>query len=183
MAQSKFNYQQFPSEQFVESCGAVLFDLSDLQAPRVCLVNLLKTDEWMFAKGRRNVNESRKDAALREVTEETGYRCHLLPVRMATRACAADAPANVADKARLYDELTEPFMCTIRELALGKGVKIIWWYIATLDDDALGQRGAGEANFKPMFFTCEEAIEKLTFKSDREVLEKAIHILEATIRP
>lgn len=181
MAQSSFKNVQYSSEQFVESCGAVLFDLADPQAPRICLVSLLKTNEWLLAKGRRNINESRKEATLREVTEETGYSCHLLTVSMATRACAVDAPANVRDKPRLHDNLTEPFMCTIRELARGNGVKIIWWYIAALDDDAFERIRPGEAGFKPAFFPCKEAIEKLSFESDREVVRRAIQILEETM--
>ena len=181
MAQSIFKFQQYPSEQFVESCGAILFDLSDLPTTKVCLINVLEKQEWLLAKGRRNIGESRKDAALREVMEETGYQSHPLPVRMVTRACSPSAPANVSDKPRIHNNIMEPFMCTVRELPHGKGVKIIWWYIAVLDEDAVEQRGPGEKDFEAQFFSCAEAVEKLTFESDREVLRKALQIVNGTV--
>ncbi len=181
MAQSGLTVHKFTSEQFVESCGAIIFDLSAPFAPKVCLVHILKEDEWTLAKGRRNIGESRKVAALREVIEETGYQCHLLPVKMATRACADDAPVSLRDKPRVHDNITEPFMCTFRELPHGKGTKIGWWYVAILDDEAGKPSGPGEKTFKPVFFDCEEALKKLTFQSDRDVVERAAKVLEDTI--
>ena len=180
MAESHYLTQQFTSSTFVESCGAVLFDLSNPSFKRVCLCNILDKNEWILAKGRRNINESRKDAALREIYEETGYRCKLLPVTMSTRATAADDPADVPDEPRVHDELTEPFMCTVRELPNRTGVKIIWWFVAILDD-ANGGSGPGEEKFRPEFFECEEAVGKLWFKLDREILRKAIEIVEKTM--
>ena len=72
MAESNFVTRQYASEQFAESCGAVLFMSPKPQNAKVCLVNYLQTNEWMLPKGRRNIGESRRDAALREVAEETG---------------------------------------------------------------------------------------------------------------
>lgn len=178
MAQSTFATRQYPSESFVESCGAVLFDLADANAKKVCLIHLVKEDEWYLAKGRRNCGEARKDAALREVMEETGYRCHLHPVTMSTRATCKEDATNIPDKSRMYPDLTEPFMFTLRDLNPGAGVKIIWWYIAALDEDAHTNRLPGEAEFRTQFFSCDAALEKLTFQTDREVLAKAIKLVE-----
>ncbi|GJD02739.1 NUdiX domain-containing protein [Colletotrichum higginsianum] len=99
MAVSNFVTSQYSSEAFVESCGAVVFDLSKEPA-KVCLLHYLALDEWYLAKGRRNCGESRHEAALREVLEETGVRCRLLPVDMPTRAPAPDDDANAPDVLR-----------------------------------------------------------------------------------
>jgi 8-oxo-dGTP pyrophosphatase MutT (NUDIX family) len=180
MAASNFSTQQYTSSQFVESCGAILFDLSTPTSPRVCLGNILAKDEWVLVKGRRNINESRKYASIRELYEETGYRGKLLPVRMATRATIEGDDASVPDKSRVHDGITEPFMCTVREVANGNGVKIIWWFLAVLDNGS-GGRGPGEATFRSEFFDCGEAVEKLHFETDREVLRKAISFIEDTV--
>lgn len=180
MAESSFVTRQYASEQFVESCGTVLFISSKPANAKVCLVNLLRTNEWMLPKGRRNIGESRKEAAVREVAEETGLQCRLLPVTMSTRACAAGDPPDVPDEARTQIDITEPFMCTVRELPKGNGAKLIWWYIAVLEYDAYSRKGPGEAQFKPEFFAADDAVQKLHFESDREVLRKAIEIINTT---
>ncbi|KAH7080379.1 hypothetical protein BKA63DRAFT_506331 [Paraphoma chrysanthemicola] len=133
----------------------------------------------MLPKGRRNVNESRKDAAVREVTEETGYACHLLPVKMSTRACASDDPSDVPDEAKVRDDITEPFMCSVRDLGGVKGAKFIWWYVAVVN--AEGEKGKGEDEFTAEWFEVHEAVEKLWFETDREVLNMAISIVKDTL--
>jgi 8-oxo-dGTP pyrophosphatase MutT (NUDIX family) len=177
MAESNFPARQYGSSAFVESCGAVLFDLS---YSRVCLSQIIDRGEWVLAKGRCNINEPRKDAAYREVHEETGYPSVLLKVRMPTRATARDDPCDVPDRARVHDGLHEPFMCTIRELPPGEGVKIIWWFIA-FHVPELGDRGPGEKSFRSQWFEREEAIERLHFENDREVLRKAIEVVEVSM--
>jgi 8-oxo-dGTP pyrophosphatase MutT (NUDIX family) len=172
--------QQYTSSAFVESCGAILFDLSSPSSKRVCLANILAEDKWVLVKGRRNINEARKDAALREVYEETGYRAKLLPVRMSTRATAPDDPADVDDRPRVHDGLTEPFMGTFRQLAGGLGVKVIWWFVAVLDDGS-EERGPGEETFRIQFFDCKEAEQKLWYETDREVFRNALAIVESTM--
>ena len=114
--------------------------------------------------------------------EETGYRCCLYPVTMPTRAPPADAPANIPDKAHVVVDLTEPFMFTLRELGPEKGVKIIWWFIAALDEDVEGKEQLpGEAQFTPQFLPCDEAITKLTFQTDRDVVIRAVELVEGSI--
>lgn len=190
MAQSTFVTRQFASDAFVESCGAVLFHVDDdhdhHHATRVCLVKLRSTGEWLLPKGRRNISESRRDAAVREIVEETGFPCQLFPVRMPTRACAPAAPADAPDVASVYDGIVEPFMCTVRELPLGKGIKIIWWYVGKLGDcsgtdHGLHPCGPGEPAFQAEFFPCDEAVRRLHFEQDREVLRRAVSIVEDSI--
>ena len=124
MAASKYNTSQFTSEEFVESSGAVLFDLSPAKS-KVCLIHYIAEDEWLLAKGRRNCGETRQEAALREVREETGYACHLHPVTMSTRAPPMAETGYIADQARTFSDLTEPFMLTIRRMDGNSSTKLI----------------------------------------------------------
>ncbi|KAK2063422.1 NUDIX domain-containing protein [Colletotrichum caudatum] len=181
MATSNFITSQYSSEAFVESCGAIAFDMSKKPA-EVCLLRYLATGEWLLAKGRRNCSESRHEAALREVLEETGFRCRLLPVDMTTRAPGPDDDADAPDVATARRAITEPFMLTTRSLNGGAGVKLIWWYVAAVkgDNGTKQETEGGETQFEARFFSCDEAIEKLTFESDREVLRRAIGLVEKT---
>ncbi|GKT64723.1 NUDIX domain-containing protein [Colletotrichum tofieldiae] len=197
MAVSQFVTRQYPPEAFVESCGAIVFDLSKEPA-KVCLLHYLAADEWLLAKGRRNCGESRHEAALREVLEETGLRCRLLPVDMATRAPAPDDEAGAPDEAAARQAITEPFTLTTRSIDGGTGVKLIWWYVATVEggngaeeNTAGGEHGGrrtrreentagGEAQFAARFFGCDEAVGKLTFETDREILRRAIDLVKRT---
>jgi 8-oxo-dGTP pyrophosphatase MutT (NUDIX family) len=182
MATSPYSTTQYTSEQFVESCGAILFDLSDSQNKKVCLIYHHAGNEWLFAKGRRNCGESRHKAALREVREETGYHAHLYLVTMYTRAPPIDEQGHMPDKPRSYQDLTEPFMVTIRQLGGDSvnDVKIIWWYIAALDEGVVaGCGGAVEEEFMPKLFSLSEAKKMLSFQNDIAVLEKAIKLVES----
>jgi 8-oxo-dGTP pyrophosphatase MutT (NUDIX family) len=100
MAESNFPTRQYPSSDFVESCGAIIFDLSHPSHKRICLSNIIAENKWILVKGRRNINESRRDTALREMYEETGYRCKLLPSLMPTRATTVHDPPDVSDENR-----------------------------------------------------------------------------------
>jgi 8-oxo-dGTP pyrophosphatase MutT (NUDIX family) len=173
MPNSNFPTTQYTSAQFVESCGAVLFDIP---ARKVCLVKYIKNNEWLLPKGRRNCGESREAAALREVLEETGYQCHLHPTTMSTRAPPTDETGDVADQVRTFPNLTEPFMVTERQLG-ELNVKYIWWYIAGLDKT---EKSVGEAKFEAEFFSWKEALGRLSFEDDKNILLKAIELVERT---
>ncbi|KAJ5182641.1 hypothetical protein N7492_000257 [Penicillium capsulatum] len=178
MATSSYTTTQYTSEQFVESCGAILFDVHN---STVCLIYYHAKNEWILAKGRRNCNESRHDAALRELREETGYQAHLHPVMMQTRAPPMDEQQHTPDQPRAFPDLVEPFMMTLRQLG-GDGerdIKLIWWFIAALDDAGIASSDpGGEEGFTPKFFRLPEAMQKLTFQNDRDVLERAIALVE-----
>lgn len=169
MGNSNYATTQYNSEEFVESCGAVLFDFSD-EIKKVCLIHYLAKDEWLLAKGRRNCGETRRDAALREVLEETGYQCHIFPVTMSTRAPAATEMANTVDQARCYTGVTESFMVTIRKIEGKSNAKIIWWYIAEAEQDVSAKGFSGESSFAARFFNYDDALQRLTYNEDRDVL-------------
>ncbi|KAI1353975.1 NUDIX domain-containing protein [Xylaria sp. FL0043] len=163
----------YPSELFVEACGAIVFDTST-HPNKVCLLYHSKCDEWVLPKGRRNCNESRQAAVTREVREESGYGITLRPLRLVTRAPSDREPANVCDVPRVYDGLVEPFMLDVRDLGQDKGVKLVWWFVATLD----GTAGEGESQFKTAFMRPDRALERLTFQKDRDVLKRAVELME-----
>ena len=55
--------------------GLVVRDGDD--GTEVLLVHRPRYDDWTFPKGKVDQGESDEDAAIREVEEETGYRCSL----------------------------------------------------------------------------------------------------------
>ncbi|KAL4999219.1 NUDIX hydrolase domain-like protein [Aspergillus recurvatus] len=178
MATSKYRTTQYTSEEFVESSGAILFDLSN-KTQRVCLIHYNVKDEWLLAKGRRNCGESRLEAALREAEEETGYKCRIHPVTMSTRAPQKMEADNIPDQARSYPDLSEPFMLTIRELN-ENGVKLIWWYITAIDEGPSGSTPSADRDFRAEFFTYDEALQRLTFQDDRNILARAITLVRGS---
>ncbi|KAI1111604.1 NUDIX domain-containing protein [Nemania sp. NC0429] len=173
MAEFWWKSTLYPSDLFVEACGAVVFDTS-AHPRKVCLLYHGGSGEWLLPKGRRNCNETRQDAVRREVREESGYGISLRPLTLTTRAPPDREPANAADVPRVCDDAVEPFMLDVRELGLDKGVKLVWWFVAEHD----GTEGEGEAQFKAVFVRYERAIERLTFRKDREVLARAIELVE-----
>jgi 8-oxo-dGTP diphosphatase len=58
--------------------GIVVRDGAD-GAPEVALVHRPRYDDWTFPKGKRAPGERDRETALREVAEETGFRCTLGP--------------------------------------------------------------------------------------------------------
>ena len=54
------------------------------KGPKVLLVHRPRYDDWGFPKGKVDPGETWKDAALREVEEETGFRCKLHKPRLAS---------------------------------------------------------------------------------------------------
>ncbi|KAM0707742.1 hypothetical protein Q7P35_004391 [Cladosporium inversicolor] len=175
MATSKFKTEQYNAEQFVESVGAIAIKASTCE---VCLI--LSGGEWMLAKGRRNIGESRSQAALREMKEETGYSCRLLPLTMTTRAPPAIETGDYPDEARMHEKVCEPFMLTCRHLHGNGGIKLIWWYIAAIDESA--EVGPGEEQFETRLVGFEEALGMLTFENDRDIIRKAMEIFDETKR-
>ncbi|KAI4177379.1 MAG: hypothetical protein LQ343_000359 [Gyalolechia ehrenbergii] len=173
MAISRFESEQYASEAFVESVGAVLFRMSTHE---ICVLHLLDRDEYILAKGRRNCGETRKDAA---VTEETGLPCHLLHLDMFTRAPPAVEEEQLGDEARFYAGICEPFTLQIRRLGDGD-VKLIWWYIAAIDEDESFKESQQEVRFGVEFYNFTDVTTKLTFQGDRDLVNKAIGIVTTT---
>ncbi len=176
MAESRFQSEQYTSEEFVESVGAVLFRLSSRE---ICVLHLLKRDEYVLAKGRRNCGETRQATAVREVSEETGFTCRLLPVNMYTRAPPAVEPEELDDRARFYTDICEPFTLQIRRLGEGQ-VKLVWWFVAAVDEDVQPKDTVDGGRYSVEFHNYQTVLDKLTFQMDREMVKKAIEVVENT---
>ncbi len=177
MATSQFESEQYTSEAFVESVGAVLFRLSTRQ---ICILHLLKRDEYVLAKGRRNCEESRQQAAVREIAEETGYSCRLLHLNMLTRAPPAIETEQISDETRFYTGICEPITLQLRRLG-ENDVKLIWWYAAAVNEDQPFDEDLQESEtFSVEFHSYTGVLEKLTFKLDRDLVRRAIDLVSST---
>jgi 8-oxo-dGTP pyrophosphatase MutT (NUDIX family) len=175
MASSALPTTQLFSPNFVLTAGTVLFRRSP-HGLQVCILHHLTKGHWLLPKGRKDRNESVEAAALRETFEETGYPCRFLSnLKMWTRA--PPAGANVKDVVALAPNAKEPFAVTMRTVRPGN-VKFTWWYIAE-PTGAPKQEGTQtqSESFASEFFDVEIALRRLTFASDRKVVEKALSIV------
>ncbi|KAJ6007998.1 hypothetical protein N7540_011974 [Penicillium herquei] len=82
---------------------------------------------------------------------------------MYTRAPPSDEQGHMPDTPHSYSDVIE----------------IIWWFIAALDDSVVPGSGSREEQFTPEFFPLEEALEKLSFQNDRDVLQKAVSLVQS----
>jgi 8-oxo-dGTP diphosphatase len=61
----------------VRAAGGLAFRLGPEGARQVAVVHRPGREDWSFPKGKLDPGETFEEAALREVWEETGYRCEL----------------------------------------------------------------------------------------------------------
>lgn len=176
MTESRFESEQYTSEAFVESVGGVLFRLS---SRKVCVLHLLERDEYILAKGRRNCGEARQVTAVREVTEETGFPCRLLPLNMYTRAPPAVETEQLDDQARFYSGICEPFTLQVRHLGESQ-IKLIWWFVVAVDEEILPREAPDTDRYAVEFHRYTDVLDKLTFQMDRDMVKKAIELVENT---
>lgn len=152
------------SSQFVISCGTVTVDS---QALKVLLIYSRETNEYLLPKGRKNVEETLEEAALRETLEETGYKATLLPLSIPTRATSASPSASSL--------VTEPVCMSQRET---DGVlKVIFWFAAEADSSTVElerPRQPGEENYETVWMSFDEAKSKISFDDDREILKEVL---------
>lgn len=118
------------------------------------LINPAETDRWQFPKGHIDGRERSKEAAIREVYEE----------------------ANVGAKAIEKIGTSQYFFVL-------KGKRIFKTVIFFLMQYLSGRKKKADIEVnKARFFPLEEALEKLTFKNDKKMLEKAKSILDRGIQ-
>lgn len=100
---------------------------------------------------------------------------------MPTRAPTANM--NHKDRVRVEDNITEPFVVTVRNMQ-DKGTKFIWWFIGRVQgngaEKVLGTQTSTE-NYVSEFFDAEDALKRLTFDNDREIVQKAWDIVQHNI--
>lgn len=90
------------------------------------------------------------------------------------------------DKVRVYENVIEPFMVSVRDitgqgqLEVGQQVKLIWFFVAQVDET----REVAVVNDSEVSavatFGYQQAVERCTFEKDREVLRRAIELVERT---
>lgn len=177
MALSRTDSTQFLTGNFVIAAGSVLFRQSQTNTLEVCLLYNTTKKEWLLPKGRKDRGEAIEVAAVRETFEETGYACELWPQRMATRAPVPGV--NHKDVRMVGDDLVEPFAITVRDLG-ENGVKLISWFItlAKEGEKVHGTQTESET-FDSIFVDAANAIERLTFQGDRDVVKQALNIVNA----
>eukprot|EP00924_Labyrinthula_sp_SR-Ha-C_P000982 snap_masked-scaffold_7-processed-gene-9.41-mRNA-1 protein AED:1.00 eAED:1.00 QI:0/-1/0/0/-1/1/1/0/304 len=165
------------SNEFVTSCGSVLFNLSQ---KRIVIVENRKKDgsvEFVLPKGRKNVGEDVQDAALRETFEETGYPCELFPLLMETRATET---TDLEDLVREKKNISEPF-CICTRTNIKSGMKLIFWYISKVTGKYVSNTQMQNEDLSPVELPYMEAIEKLSFQDEKNMVEKAIKLVSKTI--
>lgn len=69
----------------VRAAGGVVWRRTHDHDIEIVLVHRPTYDDWTLPKGKRSRRETDEQAALREVEEETGLRCHLGPELSSTR--------------------------------------------------------------------------------------------------
>ena len=65
------------SDDLVRAAGGILLRPGRAGRYEVALVHRPDRDDWSLPKGKLDQDETYEDCALREVLEETGYRCRL----------------------------------------------------------------------------------------------------------
>jgi 8-oxo-dGTP diphosphatase len=65
------------TEEVVRAAGGLVWRLSETGAVEIVVVHRAAYGDWSFPKGKLHHGESERNAALREVEEETGLRCGL----------------------------------------------------------------------------------------------------------
>jgi 8-oxo-dGTP pyrophosphatase MutT (NUDIX family) len=185
---SRWPTTNYSSRAFVLCAGCILFRHVRRSSARTLQVCLLQYGhEWLLAKGRKDQGEELSAAALRETREETGYPCAFLPVALYTRAPPSGADIMDAPGGAATEGCTEPFMVTVRSKATDD-VKLIAWYIAEVDDKSAPHDQDGEVRkvedtqmpsetFISVFLEVEDALARLTFTADKEVLASAVDVV------
>jgi 8-oxo-dGTP diphosphatase len=64
----------------VEAAGAVVWRVGPYGDIEVALIHRPRYDDWSFPKGKLLLGETLEEAAVREVGEETGFRCRRMKV-------------------------------------------------------------------------------------------------------
>lgn len=137
-----------PAKSLGMSCGTVTIDLARAMV-LVVWNNRLKL--YQLPKGRRNIDETMLDAALRETYEETGFRVTPLELDVATRATPpqTEAPGTSQKPA----EITEGYpskefvaACLYPDpQSESEALKIIYFFAATADSTATPDPDTQEA--------------------------------------
>ena len=113
--------------------------------------------EWSLPKGGIKKGESRLEAALREVKEETGYQ-NIEPIK--------EAPTH-----------TVTWIFTHEDTGKQEQKTVYYFLFRLLRDKRVKTPQMEEEGFSGNWFTFEQAQQKVSFENIKEVLEKAKKVL------
>ena len=133
-----------PRADFVVSAGGIVLREHDVLLIRVSDVKGRAV--WTFPKGRLNDRETSPDAAVREVEEETGWRC------------------------RIDGELASSDYWFQRE---GRRIRktVRWFRMRPIQEIGVPDGEVDEV----LWLAVADAMERLTYSSDRDLLQSALH--------
>ncbi len=110
---------------------------------------------WSFPKGRINIGESKKNAAIREVKEETGIK-KIYNVKYLTETSYYFKKNNI------------------------RYFKIVSWYIANTNSVKLGKKSLTKdevlAKVQPQWLPIADAKTKLLFQGEKKVLSQTLKL-------
>jgi len=130
------------------SAGGVVYS-----AGKVLTIKWISKNWIEFSKGKIELNESKEEACIREVMEETGYRTNII----------------------------EPLGDVTFEFDWSDGKryrKTVYHYLLELADDSepTPKREENE-DYENIWLTPQEANEQLSFDTDKEILQRAMKFL------
>ncbi|KAK2018270.1 NUDIX domain-containing protein [Colletotrichum eremochloae] len=168
----------FPSHKFIISCGTVTVNM---RTRSVLLVYNRRHRIYQLPKGRKNIGEDLLAAALRETLEETGIASRPVALRLRTRATPVGGPQGAPEISEdLVD--TEPVaVCHYPDPASGV-MKMVFYFVAegSCDVTPEGWTSEDRVKFDVVWADVAEAADKLAFKEDGMVVEKALDDLRVS---
>ncbi|EFQ26614.1 NUDIX domain-containing protein [Colletotrichum graminicola] len=178
IAEMALDRKFFPSHKFIISCGTVTVDT---RGKRVLLVYNKRHRIYQLPKGRKNIGEDLLAAALRETLEETAVAARPVTLRLRTRATPVSRPPGAPE---VSEELvdTEPVaVCHYPDPASG-AMKMVFYFVAERNFDVTPDGGTSEdrAKFDVVWVDAAKAADKLAFKEDGMVVEKALDDLRTS---
>lgn len=100
---------------------------------------------------------------------------------MCNRAPPAMETEQSTDVPRTVSDLIEPFTLQIRQQGGNDIGRILWWSIAAVDENKPHYKERlEEQKFRVDFYDYDEALKKLTFQTDRDMVRNAIEIFHET---
>ncbi|TQN75205.1 Diadenosine hexaphosphate hydrolase [Colletotrichum shisoi] len=168
----------FPSHKFIISCGTVTVDM---RARRVLLIFNKRHRIYQLPKGRKDIGEDLLAAALRETREETGVVARAITLRLRTRATPKGGPPGAPEVSEEVVDTEPVAVCHYPDPASG-AMKMVFYFVAEGSCDLAqgGWTGEDRAKFDVVWVDVAAAADKLAFKEDGMVVDKALEDLRAS---
>ena len=135
-------------DRYIAAGGVIVRD------ERILVLRWPSRHEVRLPKGHVEPGETVPEAALREVTEESGYT-------------NLEIAADLGSQRVVFDDEGRHVVRTER------------YFLMKLAGETEGLPGGGEAKFDPMWVTWDEALDVLTFEAEREWVRRARRVAVA----